>query len=302
MYSFKQLDKLNPENKTVIITGANSGLGFEVARYFALSKANVLLCSRSLDKGETAKAKITQQFPDAKVDVLRLDLADRASIEAFVEVMKAKQTTIDFLINNAGIMATPYALTKDGFESQIGVNHLGHFILTAHLLPLLNNDARIVNVSSMAYLQGTMDKHNFMFEKGGYRPFKSYARSKLANLLFTYALANRLENHQKNIVVVAAHPGVAMTGLFDRKESTVTKFLKVFSPLLATAEMGAKPILTAALDKMAKPKNFYGPYKSKTYHGDKIILEKPNKTALNIQNQEDCWNLSLSITNIIFPI
>ena len=302
MIFFDALEKIDPANKTVMITGANSGLGYEVARYFAKANAHVLLCSRSLEKGQQAKSKILQEYSDSNVTVHTLDLADRSSIDTFVDHLQQQQVKIDFLINNAGIMATPYALTKDGYESQIGVNHLGHFILTAKLFELLNKHARIVNVSSMAYQQGTMDKQNFMFEHGHYSPFRSYARSKLANILFTFALARRLENNHKEIVVVAAHPGVARTSLFDRKASMFTKFLKLFEGILPTAEMGAKAILAAALDKQAKPATFYGPIQSKKYQGNKIRLEQVNQIADNIENQEACWSISSSLTNHPFAL
>lgn len=237
MISFTDIQQLSQKNKTIIITGANSGIGFEAAKYFAENHAHVILCSRNIEKGEIAKQKILVEHSHANILVKALDLANLKSIDSFVETIKETNIAIDILLNNAGIMATPYHKTADGFEGQMGVNHLGHFYLTSKLIDSMNEDSRIVNVSSMAYAQGKVDVNNFMFEHGGYTPFKSYARSKLANILFTMELAKRLEKANRTIKVVSAHPGFAKTSLFDKKKqnSIIAKFARVFSGLVPTA-------------------------------------------------------------------
>lgn len=304
MISFNDMQQLNQKDKTIIITGANSGIGFEAAKHFAKNQAHVILCSRNTQKGEQAKQAIVSEFPHATVDVMTLDLADLTSVDLFVEAFKKTNTLIDILLNNAGIMATPYGKTKDGFEQQIGVNHLGHFYLTSKLMPLMKENSRIVNVSSMAYLQGKVDTTNFMFENGGYSPFKSYARSKLANVLFTLELSRRLERAHKHIKVVSAHPGIAKTGLFDRKKqnSIIAKIVRVFSSLVPSAYDGAKPIIVACAIPAAQNGDYYGPFKQRKNKGDTIRLETINDIASDRKNQQFLWEYSIEKTNSDFSI
>ena len=154
--------------KTIIVTGGNSGLGFESVKVFTEKGAHVVLSCRSVDKGEKAKTEILLKHPEGKIEVAELDLADLESVRKFAESFQQKYSRLDVLLNNAGIMTTPYFTTKDGFEGQMGTNHLGHFTLTGLVLPLLKNTlkSRVVNVSSMAHKQGKMDFNNLLFEKG----------------------------------------------------------------------------------------------------------------------------------------
>ncbi|HDR52125.1 MAG TPA: SDR family NAD(P)-dependent oxidoreductase, partial [Mariniphaga anaerophila] len=198
--------------KVIIVTGGNSGLGFESVKTFAGKGAEVILASRSKENGEKAKTEILEKVPDGKIEVAQLDLADLESVRRFVKNFQQKHSRLDVLLNNAGIMTTPYFTTKDGFEGQVGTNHLGHFALTGLLLPVLKKTpkSRVVNVSSMAHKQGKMDFNNLLFENGkGYSPMKSYGRSKLANLLFTYELQRFFESNNIDSISVAAHPGVS---------------------------------------------------------------------------------------------
>jgi len=200
--------------KVIIVTGGNSGLGYESIKAFAEKGAEVILASRSVEKGEIAKTSIGNV--KGKIDVMQLDLMDFESIRNFAENFKMKYNRLDVLLNNAGIMTTPYFRTKDGLEAQNGTNHFGHFALTGRLFELIKNtpDSRIVNVSSMAHKQGSMDFGNLLFENGkGYSPIKSYGRSKLSNLLFTYELQSKLESAGIGCIAVAAHPGVSNTNL-----------------------------------------------------------------------------------------
>jgi NAD(P)-dependent dehydrogenase (short-subunit alcohol dehydrogenase family) len=227
-----------------------------------------------------------------------LDLADSASINAFSDRIHQLYPTIDILINNAGIMAVPYAQTKDGYESQVGVNHLGHFRLTALLLDRLSDNARIINVSSNAHRQGKIDFDNFLFEKGEYTPFGAYARSKLSNLLFTQSLGQALKASGKSILVVAAHPGVARTGLFDRKnDSKFVQFLiKTFMGLVPSAEAGARPLIMAALDPEAVNGNYYGPAK-----GGNVKLDNPIPVVFDPEVRSKLWAISEKLTGITYP-
>ena len=298
MINFNELKNLDLSHTKVVITGANNGLGFETARYFAINGAQVFMTSRSEEKGKAAILKIKEETPNANVVLMSLDLASIKSIENFSLEMHKKKTKIDILINNAGIMAVPYALTEDGYESQIGVKHLGHFRLTALLWDLLSDKARIVNLSSMAHKQGSLNFKNFMYEKGGYSSFGSYSRSKLSNLVYTIALGRRVAFSGSHIVVVAAHPGVAKTGLFDtgKRSKFIQFFINLFLASVSSAEDGAKPTIMAALDPQAISGNFYGPDK-KTM----VKLDTPKKIALSKQAQDDLWAYSVDITKVTYP-
>ena len=202
--------------KIMIVTGGNSGLGYESVKALAMKGAEVVLASRSLDKGEQAKQEILKAIPEAKIVVMELDLSDLSSVINFVTAFRKNFSKLDVLLNNAGIMMTPYFKTTDGFEAQFGTNHLGHFALTGLLSDLILSTpgSRIVNVSSGAHKSGAMDFDNLQFENGrGYTPMKAYGRSKLSNLLFTYELQRKLESARKDTISVAAHPGIAMTNL-----------------------------------------------------------------------------------------
>ena len=283
---------------------ANSGIGYEMAKYFAKKGAYVFLCSRTISKGEMAKSKINQEAPHARIDVIPLDLSDALSIDSMVNIIKQKTDRIDILCNNAGIMGAKYTLTKDGFESQMGVNHLGHFRLTGQLLDMMNDQSRIVNVSSMAYLQGRINQKNFMFEHGQYSPFASYSRSKLANVLFTLALSNRIQQSHLDIKVVCAHPGIAFTNLFSKEKQSnlFASLIMLFKKIVPTAADGAKAIIAACMDPNANQGDFYGPYRSKKYQGDIIKLEKLNAIAANPQNQAFLWEYSTKKTGVNYPV
>lgn len=299
MISFSQLSSIDLSSKTVLITGANNGLGFETSRYFANQGATVYMTSRSRERGEKAVDAIKAETPTAKIILMSLDLGDFASIDAFSQSLHSSNIKIDILINNAGIMAVPYALTKDGFESQIGVNHLGHFRLTALLMDLISDQGRIVNLSSMAHKAGTLNFNNFMYEKGGYNAFGSYSRSKLCNLLFTNALGDKLVASGKQIIVTTSHPGVAKTGLFDtgKRSKFIQFFINLYMKSVQSAEDGAKPTIMAALDPDAKNGYFYGPSKVK----GEVQLDTPIKAALDKQNQEKLWLYTLQKTKVTTP-
>ena len=200
--------------RVVLVTGANSGLGFHSARGLAAKGAQVLLASRSFQRGERAAAAIRRELPQAQVTLLALDLGDLESVKGCAETVQRDWERLDLLINNAGVMAIPRHETEQGFERQFGVNHLGHFVLTGRLLPLLlkTPDSRIVNVSSLAHRSGHIafdDLHGVQ----KYSRFGAYSQSKLANLLFTFELQRRLDRSGAATISAAAHPGFSATNL-----------------------------------------------------------------------------------------
>ena len=182
--------------KVTIVTGANSGIGWDTAVSFAKKGTTVIMACRSLEKGQAALEQLKAEVPSADVELMQLDLASLDSVRSFAEAFQARYDRLDLLINNAGIMMVPYGKTEDGFEKQLGTNHLGHFALTGLLIDtiLATPGARVVNVSSAGHRMGSMAFDDLMFEDGeGYSGRSAYGRSKLANLLFTYELQRRFE-------------------------------------------------------------------------------------------------------------
>ncbi|WP_284199455.1 SDR family NAD(P)-dependent oxidoreductase [Alicyclobacillus sacchari] len=196
------------QGTTAIVTGANSGIGWEAAKALAARHARVILAVRNLDRGEMAKNRILSEIPHANVAVKRLDLADLRSVQAFAEDVTAQEVKVNLLINNAGVMAPSYQTTRQGLELQFGTNHIGHFALTLRLLPTLcsGRGARVVTVSSMAHTMAKALDISYLRGHGRYRRFTSYAQSKLANLLFTYELQRRVQRRGLAIQSMAAHP------------------------------------------------------------------------------------------------
>ncbi len=202
--------------KIVIVTGANSGIGYEAAREFTRKGAEVIVASRDPIKAGRAILNIKEEIPGAKLEFIELNLANLESIRKFAEEFKSNYDKLDILLNNAGIMLMPFGKTVDGFENTVGTNHLGHFVLTGLLMDrlLTTPGARVVNVASNAHYAGEMDFNNLLFEnKLGYTPMKAYSRSKLANLLFTYELQRRFQSRGYDVIAVAAHPGTSATSL-----------------------------------------------------------------------------------------
>jgi NAD(P)-dependent dehydrogenase (short-subunit alcohol dehydrogenase family) len=255
------------DGQTVVVTGANSGLGFEGTKAFAEHGARVVMACRSVDRGERAAAEIRQSVPDADLDVRECDLADLDSVVAFAEGVSDDYDAVDVLCNNAGVMAIPRQETADGFEMQLGVNHMGHFALTGHLLPALresDGEARIVTQSSEAHELGEMDFDDLHWEQS-YSKWGAYGRSKLSNLLFAYELQRRLDEHGEDLLSVACHPGYADTELQFRGPremgSTVRSALMgVANAVVAqSAEQGAWPMLYAATSDEVLGGEYIGP-------------------------------------------
>ncbi len=292
----------NLEGKIIIVTGGNSGLGYESVKALAEKGAEVILASRSVTKGEAAKIQIGTT--KGKIEIMPLDLQDFASIKQFASNFIKKYDRLDVLLNNAGIMTTPYFKTKDNLEGQMGTNHFGHFMLTGLLFDRLKNtpESRVVNVSSMAHKQGKMNFDNLLFENGkGYSPLKSYSRSKLSNLLFTYELQRKIETNAINSMSVSAHPGVSSTNLSRHLEN---KFLfKILNPIvqffIQNAAQGALPQIRAAVDKQVKGGEYYGPSGFNEMTGDPVLVQS-NKASHNMEHAHKLWNISEKITNLRF--
>ncbi|MBR9998542.1 MAG: SDR family oxidoreductase [Cyclobacteriaceae bacterium] len=288
--------------KIILITGANSGLGFESAKALAGKGATVIMACRNLEKGEKARQQIREEIRGNDPDLRKLDLADLSSVEDFVSGIQSDYNRIDVLMNNAGIMATPYEKTKSGFEKQFGVNHLGHFALTGRLLNLLLKTpcSRVVNVSSMSSRRGKINFDNLMGERS-YKPWRAYGQSKLANLLFTFELQRRIDAHQADIIAVAAHPGISATNL--HRAMSVNESLKfiydnLFKGLIPDAAKGALSQLYAATSPEAQPGGYYGPGGWFEAAGYPSVASVPaqaqdRETALRL------WEISEKLTGVI---
>lgn len=302
---WEEADVPNLQGKVVLITGSNSGIGFEAARVLAGEGAEVVLAVRNTQKGQTAAAAIRRDYPTATLDVMTLDLADLASVREFAESFRKRSDRLSLLINNAGVMAPPYRQTAGGFEMQFGTNHLGHFALTGRLLPLLLStpSARVVNVSSAAHRMGKIDFDNLDGSKG-YSRWRFYGQSKLANLLFTYELQRRFEAAKADVISVACHPGFAATNLtaagVGMNLSWLGKGLGSLSNLAAqSAAMGALPTLYAATEPSVHGGEYIGP----TGRGG--MKGYPGKVESNEQSHDRSvaqrlWQVSETLTGVPF--
>lgn len=248
--------------RLAVVTGANSGLGLVTATELARAGARVALACRNTNKADRAAEEIRAAVPGADVEVHKLDLSDLADVERFADRFRAAEPQLDLLINNAGIMAPPRRETTDGFESQLGTNHLGHFALTARLIGVLEGrpDARVVTLSSGAHRIGRM-RFDDLQGKRRYFRWTAYGQSKLANLLFMFELDRRLRAAGSDILSVAAHPGYAATNLQSSSAPAVDRVvMKLINPVVAqSAEMGALPTLYAATEPGLVGGTFVGP-------------------------------------------
>jgi len=287
--------------KVIVITGATSGLGFEDAKVFAQKGATIILACRNMDKAKKTLAKILKKQPNAQVEIMKLDLTSLDSIHKFATEFKEKYDRLDILVNNAGIMMVPYQTTEDGFESQMGTNHLGHFALTGLLYDLIikTDGARIVNVSSNGHKFGDIDFKNFMFEDGeGYSRTKAYGNSKLANLLFTYELDRRLKADNANVIAVAAHPGMANTSLADHMMGWFAPVLKgLFGLFMQSAAKGALPTIRAAVDPNVQSGDYYGPGGRNEHRGYPVKVES-NEKSHNVEDAKKLWQVSEELTGV----
>jgi len=243
--------------RVAVVTGANTGIGFETARMLAARGAHVILACRSAEKGEAAVSRIMAEKPPGKAELMLLDLSDLDSVAAFASVFTTAHPRLDLLIDNAGVMVPPFGRTKQGFETQFGTNHLGHFALTLRLLPLLEatQGSRVVVVSSTAQHFGRIDFDDLNWERRRYNAWLAYSQSKLANIMFALELSRRLAARGSGVLVTAAHPGWTATDL-QRNTGSV----RSLNPLFGMKPVdGALPTLRAAVDPEAAPASYWGP-------------------------------------------
>jgi NAD(P)-dependent dehydrogenase (short-subunit alcohol dehydrogenase family) len=288
--------------KVMIVTGANSGIGFEAAKEFARQGAQTILACRSLDKAQVALDLILAEIPDAPAEIMQLDLASLASVHRFARAFQAKYQRLDVLVNNAGIMMVPYDTTEDGFERQFGTNHLGHFALTGLLLDTLLDTpgARVVNVSSSGHRFGNMDFDDLMYAGGEeYTGNGAYSRSKLANLLFTYELQRRFQSTGADAIAVAAHPGGTNTNLQDEMVERwyVKPFVPVMRLMMQSAAMGALPTIRAAVDPAVEGGQYYGPDRLMEQRGYPVLVGS-SAASHNVEDARRLWQISEELTGV----
>lgn len=280
-----------------IVTGANSGIGLSDARILAGKGATVILACRNMDKANAALQSIRSAVPQANVRASVLDLSSLASVREFAARFAGEQDRLDLLLNNAGVMIPPKMETVDGFELQFGTNHLGHFLLTGLLLPLLRKapGSRVVTVSSIAHSMGRIDFDNLNAEHG-YSRMRAYAQSKLANLIFALELQRRLQRSGATVQSLGAHPGATKTDL-GRHRFYANLVIKLVA---MEADGGAMPTLRAATDPKAMGGEYYGPAGLFAMRGP-AVKEKLIARAIDTAVAERLWAISERLTGITYP-
>lgn len=299
-------------DRLAVVTGANSGLGFGLARALSSAGAEVIMAVRSRAKGEAAMAKIRQTAPRARLTIRELDLASLKSVAALGERLAGEGRAIDILVNNAGVMTPPQRqVTEDGFELQFGANHLGHFALTGHLLPLLRASAgaRVVTVSSIAATQRALDFGDANAENE-YRPMRSYGIAKLAQLMFAKELDQRSREGGWGLVSNAAHPGLSKTNLFSgasygRDKPTLGARLtratwRLLPFLWLEVDEGIKPTLYAGVSPDAEGGCYYGPRGFYETAGGGVGLAKVPPMVRSAADRRRVWELSEELTGVTY--
>ena len=294
------------QGKVAIVTGANTGLGYETTMGFAKKNMKVIMACRSQTRAEKAKAEIEAKMPDADLEIMLIDLSQLSSVRNFVENFKTKYTQLNLLINNAGIMWPPYTKTVDGFESQMGANYFGHFLLTLLLIGSMPDtpDSRVVTLSSGAHKigKGKINFEDLHWEKK-YSKVGAYAQSKLACLMFAEELNRKLQDAGKKILSVSAHPGVSKTELgrhFSQFEELIIRY--TIAPFLShPVEQAALPTLMAALDHDVKGGDYFGP------QGLLEMIGQPGRATKSKYSQDEdaakkLWNISEQLTDCKVPL
>jgi len=295
--------------RTAVVTGANSGLGLETARALAGAGAQVVLACRNIGKGEHAAEQIRRDHPAARLQVMPLDLADLSSVESFVADLCASHERLDILVNNAGVMALPLRRTADGFEMQIGTNHLGHFALTGRLLDRLRATpgARVVTVSSLAHTFGRIDTDDLNWNTRGYKRWLAYGQAKLANLMFALEFDRRLRAAGVDVISAAAHPGYAATHLqLAGPEMSGSRLaatgMRLANRVFAQSQRrGALPSLYAATANDVRGGDYFGPDGLREFWG-KPMRVKPAGRALKQDTAARLWAVSEQLTGVTYGI
>jgi NAD(P)-dependent dehydrogenase (short-subunit alcohol dehydrogenase family) len=294
------------DGRVAVVTGANTGLGFETAKALAAHGATVVLAVRDLDKGRAAAQRILAAAPDAtpQVSLQHLDLTSLDSVRAAAAELRAAHPEIGLLVNNAGVMYPPRQVTKDGFELQFGTNHLGHFALTGLLLDALLPvpGSRIVTVSSMGHkIRADIHFDDLQWERS-YSRVGAYGQSKLANLMFTYELQRRLAAAHAPTIALAAHPGGSDTDLMRHLPTPLRVLSPLVMPLIAqSAAMGALPTLRAATDPGAQGGQYFGPdgfFETRGY--PKVVPS--SRLSHDTETQRRLWSVSEELTGVTFPV
>lgn len=299
------------QDKTIIITGANAGLGYQLTRKLSKMGAQVIMACRSPERAERAYKALMEELPEARATVMPLDVSNPRSIRDFTGQFREQFGNLDILINNAGIVGIPLSRNDAGQELQLATNYLGPFALTGLLLPLIRDveGSRIVNVGSLAHRFGKLTLDDFNWEKGEYNEWGAYARSKIAMLTYTMELNRRLQQQGSPIIALGAHPGFANTEIARGKDSTIAKpknrlsqwFQNKMENIIPTADDASEPILQAACSTDAKGGDYYGP-------GGLLetgILGKPgnakvNPKAFDMKSAQALWELSESMTGVSY--
>ncbi len=288
--------------RTAVITGANTGLGYETAAALAAAGAHVVLAVRNTDKGQAAADLISRRSPGASVAVQQLDLTSLESIRAAAEQLRAAHDSIDLLINNAGVMFTPRSTTKDGFELQFGTNHLGHFAFTGLLLDhiVAAPGSRVVTVSSVGhrFARNGIRFDDLQWEKD-YSRVGAYGQAKLANLMFTYELQRRLRG--TGTIAAAAHPGGSRTELTRNLPPLLGAVTKLAEPLFQPAEMGALPQLRAATDPGVIGGQYFGPDGFGEQRGYPVVVAS-TRVSHDTAAQKRLWTVSEQLTGVTFRV
>lgn len=292
------------DGRTVLVTGANSGLGFEAAKLLALQGAQLILAVRNRDRGEAAIAQICAVAPDLRYELLSLDLADLVSIGRFAEKVRDSHARLDVLVNNAGVMAIPRLSTADGFEMQFGINHLGHFALTGLLLPLLLHTpgARVVTVSSGAHIGGRINFDDLQ-SMNQYSAWRAYGQSKLANLLFAYELQRRFVAVHASAISVAVHPGYADTNLQTVGPAMADSKMRLAvmrwanRTVAQSAAMGALPTVYGAASPYVQGGDYFGPDGPLGLRG---FPKKVQSSAASqaVETASELWRVSEELTGV----
>jgi NAD(P)-dependent dehydrogenase (short-subunit alcohol dehydrogenase family) len=298
------LDNVSAQTgRIAIVTGANTGLGYETAFALAAKGAKVIMACRDRDKAEKARQEMLKQLPGVDLELMLLDMGNLQSVRDFSKFYIQKYDRLDLLIENAGLMIPPFSKTKDGFESQFGVNYLGHFLLTNLLFTLMNKTtgARIITLSSNAHKRGKIDFKNLNAEKS-YSKWGAYSQSKLACLMFAYELQRRLTKAGSNVIALSAHPGLSNTKLWQHVPKLLYNLLLPVSSLfMHSPRKAALPTLMAALDENIKGGQYFGPTGFMEFTGTPGIV-----SSITVSYDEalakELWEVSETLTGEKFNI
>lgn len=307
MSSWTQEEIPDLTGKVALVTGANSGLGFETTKELARHGATVVMAVRNMAKGEAARAEILQEVPNVELDLMKLDNADLSSVHAFADAFKAKYDELDILCNNAGLMAIPRQETADGFEMQLGVNHLAHFALTGLLLDVVRRTpgARIHNVTSTANFAGSINFDDLMGEEN-YNRWRAYGQSKLANVFFTFELDKRLKAAGLHAMANVSHPGLVIGNLqansVEQSGTGIEALLyRMARPILARdVSQGVQPMLYGMTAGEAKGGVLYGP--KYLHHLGPVAETRANKAAYDAEALKRFWEISEELTGVTFDL